>query len=86
LVQAHSLANVKQTKNLIRRVVPRIPETRECECARVLVKAIIKQPNLIPKVKKRDLDLLIGKYLKWRSEKSENICSVSIWATILVSF
>lgn len=64
MVLDNLLVNAQHAKDLIRTVVSRIPEVRECECARALTNAIITQKDLIPEAKKKDLGLLIDKYLK----------------------
>jgi 5'-methylthioadenosine phosphorylase len=56
--------NVKVAKNLIRNVVPSIPKKRSCICADALKNAIITRKDLIPEKRKRELEPLIGKYIK----------------------
>ena len=55
--------NVSTAKNIIKLVVGRIPEKRDCGCAAALEAAIVTDPNLIPTEQKKKLDLIIGKYL-----------------------
>lgn len=57
------MANAALTKEAIQRLVPIIPQERTCECATALAEAIITQRDLIPEKMKKDLDLLIGKYV-----------------------
>jgi 5'-methylthioadenosine phosphorylase len=57
------MANAALTKEAIQRLVPIIPQERTCECATALADAIITQRDLIPEKTKKDLDLLIGKYV-----------------------
>ncbi len=57
------MANAALTKQAIQYLVPTIPQERTCECATALSNAIITQRDLIPEKVKKDLDLLIGKYL-----------------------
>jgi len=57
------MANAALTKKAIQHLVSTIPQERACECATALSKAVITQPDLIPEKVKKDLDLLIGKYL-----------------------
>jgi 5'-methylthioadenosine phosphorylase len=57
------MANAALTKEAIQYLVPTIPQERACECATALSNAIITQRDLIPDRVKKDLDLLIGKYL-----------------------
>ncbi len=55
--------NVERAKDILRRVVSNIPAARACACATALQNAIATQKDLIPEKAKRDLNLLIGKYL-----------------------
>jgi 5'-methylthioadenosine phosphorylase len=57
------MANAALTKKAIQHLVSTIPQERTCECATALSNAIITQRDLIPEKVKKDLDLLIGKYL-----------------------
>jgi 5'-methylthioadenosine phosphorylase len=57
------MANAALTKEAIQHLVPTIPQERACECATALSNAVITQRDLIPDKVKKDLDLLIGKYL-----------------------
>jgi 5'-methylthioadenosine phosphorylase len=45
-------------------VVTQIPEHRECQCATALKDAIITSPERIPAQIKKELALLIGKYVQ----------------------
>jgi 5'-methylthioadenosine phosphorylase len=56
--------NVETAKRIIELVTERIPESRGCPCADALQNAIITSPEKIPVKMKRDLALLIGKYIK----------------------
>ncbi|MFC1500740.1 S-methyl-5'-thioadenosine phosphorylase [Candidatus Zixiibacteriota bacterium] len=58
------LKNVATAKDILSRLVTRIPGLRECECSTALEQGIITAPELIPDRIKKDLDLLIGKYIK----------------------
>ena len=63
-----ALANLKRNADTARRIIDiaaaRIPQRRECGCAEALKDAIITAPEKIPERMKKDLDLLIGKYIK----------------------
>ncbi len=61
---ANLLKNVATAQVIVATAASRIPETRECECATALERGIITAPDLIPAQMKRDLNLLIGKYIK----------------------
>ena len=62
------IANLERSadtaKRIIRVAAARIPERRECGCAQALKNAIITAPEKIPGQMKRDLAILIGKYIK----------------------
>lgn len=55
--------NVETAKNAIKEVLPLIPPERECTCATALSVAIQTAKDRIPGRIKRELDLLVGKYL-----------------------
>jgi len=55
--------NVDAAKRIVRTAATRIPQNRDCGCARALKDAIITAPERIPKQMKRNLRLLIGKYV-----------------------
>ena len=57
------MANADLTKKAIQYLVPTIPQERTCECATAMANAIITRRDLISEKAKKDLDLLIGKYL-----------------------
>jgi 5'-methylthioadenosine phosphorylase len=57
-------ANSLKAKELIKAILSGIPAKRECSCVSALANAIITQPEAIPEKKKKELKLLIGKYLK----------------------
>jgi 5'-methylthioadenosine phosphorylase len=64
MVIANLCQNVDIAKRILRLAVSRIPDKRECECATALKDAIITSPEYIPVQMKKDLALLIGKYIK----------------------
>ncbi len=55
--------NIDRAKQIIRIAAAHIPKERYCECASALSTAIVTAPELIPENTKKDLDLLIGKYI-----------------------
>jgi 5'-methylthioadenosine phosphorylase len=61
------LANLRQGVDTVKRILslllPSIPEKRDCACADALKYAIVTDPKYIPEMKRRELQLLIGKYL-----------------------
>ncbi len=56
--------NVDTAKRIIGMAAERIPRSRECDCASALDSNILTDPEKIPARTKRDLSLLIGKYVK----------------------
>jgi len=55
--------NVETAKAILRAAVPRIPEERGCPCGHALRDAILTAPQAIPDAVKRDLALLVGRYV-----------------------
>ena len=56
--------NIDAAKDIIKLIVTRIPEQRDCECATALKTAIVTASQYMPADQKQKLDVLIGKYLK----------------------
>ncbi len=56
--------NVETSKSMIREAVRTLTETRSCGCGDSLRNAIMTPENLIPAKTKRDLSVIIGRYLK----------------------
>ncbi|MCK4963882.1 MAG: S-methyl-5'-thioadenosine phosphorylase, partial [Dehalococcoidia bacterium] len=56
--------NADTAKKIIGLVAAHMPGERECGCGEALKNAIITAPEKIPERMKKDLDLLIGKYIK----------------------
>lgn len=63
-----ALANLARSADIAKRIIniaaARIPEGRECGCAEALKNAIITAPEKIPERMKKELALLIGKYIR----------------------
>jgi 5'-methylthioadenosine phosphorylase len=59
--------NVATAKNIIKQVIPHLHGERECGCATALQHALITSRELIPEKVKKDLHILIGKYLDKKS-------------------
>jgi 5'-methylthioadenosine phosphorylase len=55
--------NVSTAQNILRSVVRRLPKQRRCPCANALENAILTDPDCVPRSVKKDLDVLLGKYL-----------------------
>jgi 5'-methylthioadenosine phosphorylase len=56
--------SAKTAKNAIRRAVQMLPDQRTCVCATALEYALITDKAMIPDKTKRDLEPIIGKYIK----------------------
>ena len=63
MVIANLQRNVSTAKDIIKAAAAGIPQTRECPCAHALENAIITDQGLIPQRARRDLGLLVGKYI-----------------------
>ncbi len=64
MVIANLTKNVETAKKLIKKVVPELTKTkRDCACKNALKYAIITDKKLIPDRAKKDLDIIIGKYI-----------------------
>ena len=61
--------NVARAQEILHAAVKRVPRNRDCHCARALENAIITDPDRIPTSVKKDLDLLIGKYISQEGER-----------------
>ncbi len=55
--------NVATAQNILRSAIKKIPLHRECRCSQVLENAIITDRDKIPMKIKKDLDILLEKYL-----------------------
>ncbi|MFQ5862498.1 MAG: S-methyl-5'-thioadenosine phosphorylase [Candidatus Brocadiales bacterium] len=56
--------NVETAKKVIRVAIPELPRVRQCPCATALRNAIVTRPDAIPESRKKELELIIGKYVK----------------------
>jgi 5'-methylthioadenosine phosphorylase len=56
--------NVHAFRAIIKVAIPRLAGPRTCPCADAMKTAIITNPDAIPPQLKKDLDLVLGKYLK----------------------
>jgi len=64
MVIANLQRSVEIAKNTVKTAVSQIPKRRECQCATALKDAIITSPEHVPAYLKKDLALLIRKYVK----------------------
>ena len=58
------LANAEVAKQAIQELVAALPEERTCECQHALRDAIITNRDVIPEQVKKELAILVGKYLQ----------------------
>ena len=56
--------STKTAKSAIRQAIKHLPEKRECLCANALEYAVITGKKFIPEKTKKDLEPIIGKYIK----------------------
>jgi len=63
MILANLQKGVDVSKEILRLTIPRIPQNRECACATALKYAIATSQKYISAEARRDLRLLIGKYL-----------------------
>jgi len=56
--------NISTAKEIIRVASPCIPGRRDCECAHALRTGMVTPPELVPEQMKKELAVLIGRYLK----------------------
>jgi 5'-methylthioadenosine phosphorylase len=64
MVIANLTQNARMAQKVIASAVERLPVNRTCECGHALATAIITRPDAVPAQARRDLDLLVGRYLK----------------------
>lgn len=56
--------NVENAKKIFTSVIKGLPEKKSCSCASALKYAIITDKKLIPAKARKDLDIIIGKYVE----------------------
>ena len=56
--------NIENSKSILSEVINNLPEERHCACASALKCAIVTDKKHIPVKIKKDLDFIIGKYVK----------------------
>jgi len=56
--------NAETAKAVLRAAVRRLPIPRDCECASALKYALITPPELVPEAVKRELEPIVGRYMK----------------------
>jgi 5'-methylthioadenosine phosphorylase len=63
-VIATLMKNVNNARTILRAIVQGFPLTRDCECATALANGVITQKEYVPEKTFKDLELIVGKYLK----------------------
>lgn len=58
------LKNVDMAKKILTAALPKVAASRPCSCASALKDAIITDPKVIPPKTKKNLEPIIGKYIK----------------------
>ncbi len=56
--------NVDNAKKILKLAIPKVGKIKKFSAAGALKNAIMTDPKLIPEQKKKDLEILIGKYMK----------------------
>lgn len=64
MIIANLNKNVENAKKILRRSIPKIAALKFFSASEALKYALITQPDMIPESKKRELEILIGKYIK----------------------
>lgn len=64
MVIANLKKNIENAKCILRRLIPALPKEQPCPCHKALEYAIITDRKLIPEKTRKDLRLIIGKYIK----------------------
>jgi 5'-methylthioadenosine phosphorylase len=56
--------NAETARKVLRAAVRRLPIPRDCECASALASALITPSDLVPEAVKRELEPIVGRYMK----------------------
>ncbi|MFC1592464.1 S-methyl-5'-thioadenosine phosphorylase [Candidatus Omnitrophota bacterium] len=56
--------NIDNSQKILRQVLKRVSQDRGCSCKQALKYAIVTNPGLIPEQTKKNLDIIIGKYIR----------------------
>jgi 5'-methylthioadenosine phosphorylase len=63
-ILANLVQNAGMARAVLRAAVRRLPIPRECECASALRFALVTAPELVPADVKRELEPIVGRYMK----------------------
>jgi len=69
MILTNLMKGVDTARSILRSLVPAIPRERDCDCASALKNAIATDPKCIPQEKRKELDLLIGRYLASKDDR-----------------
>ena len=64
MIVANLMQNARTAQHVIAEAVSRLPYDRTCQCASALKHAIITSADAVPAAIKRELEPLVGKYLR----------------------
>ncbi|MCX5993431.1 MAG: S-methyl-5'-thioadenosine phosphorylase, partial [Chloroflexi bacterium] len=64
MVVSNLKKSVQTAKKILRQAIINLPARKECVCGHALKNAIITAHELIPDKARKDLKLIIGKYVK----------------------
>ena len=64
MIIGNLLQNAKTAQQAIARAIGQLPATRSCGCKDALATAIITRPEAVPAQTKKDLEPIIGRYMK----------------------
>ena len=62
MIIGNLLKNVAASKELLRRIIPRLDVERDCPCGSALADALVTAPDLVPEEIKRKLEPITGRY------------------------
>jgi len=63
MIMANLSKNIQNAKNILKGLIPTLEDKHSCSCQEVLRYAIVTDKKFIPKKVKKDLKIIIGKYL-----------------------
>jgi 5'-methylthioadenosine phosphorylase len=64
MIIGNLIQNAKTAQQAIARAIDQLPAARSCSCQDALATAIITRPEAVPAQTKKDLEPIIGKYMK----------------------
>jgi 5'-methylthioadenosine phosphorylase len=64
LILANLQKNVENSKNMLKAFIRNLPQERSCSCGNALQYAIVTDRKYITSKIKKDLNIIIGKYVK----------------------